>query len=177
MAKDPATSAAGSTTGKRITYANCPLCEAHCGIAIETEPAAGRVLGIRGDPQDAFSAGYICPKAHGLKGLHEDPDRLRRPLLRTPSGFVEADWDEALDRAAEGLRAVRDAHGADAVASYLGNPTAHDLGALLYAQSVLQVLGTRWRFSATSWTSRCRTSTTRISCWCWAPTRWSRTAA
>ena len=97
-----------------------------------------------------MSAGYICPKAYGLKGLQEDPDRLRRPLLRTDRGFVDIAWDEALDRAAEGLRRVRDAHGPDAVATYLGNPTAHDLGALLYAQSVLQALGTRWRFSATS---------------------------
>jgi anaerobic selenocysteine-containing dehydrogenase len=150
MAENSATSATDSPAGKSITFGNCPLCEAHCGIAIETDPAASRVLGIRGDPQDAFSAGYICPKAHGLKGLHEDPDRLRRPLLRTHRGFIETSWDEALDRAADGLRTVRDAHGADAVASYLGNPTAHDLGALLYAQSVIQVLGSRWRFSATS---------------------------
>ena len=142
--------AAGSRAESSITYRNCPLCEAHCGIAVETDAAAGRVLGVRGDPEDKMSAGYICPKAYGLKGLQEDPDRLRRPLLRTDRGFVDIAWDEALDRAAEGLRRVRDAHGPDAVGTYLGNPTAHDLGALLYAQSVLQALGTRWRFSATS---------------------------
>jgi anaerobic selenocysteine-containing dehydrogenase len=143
-------SAATAAAGSRIVHRNCPLCEAHCGIAVETDAAASRVLGIRGDPDDVMSAGYICPKAYGLKGLQEDPDRLRGPLLRKGRDFVEIAWDEALDRAAEGLRRVRDEHGPDAVATYLGNPTAHDLGGMLYAQSVLQVLGTRWRFSATS---------------------------
>jgi anaerobic selenocysteine-containing dehydrogenase len=129
-------------------YRSCPLCEAHCGIGVEIEGDAVRT--IRGDEADALSAGYLCPKAYGLKGLQEDPDRLRRPLIREGEGWREAGWDEAMALVADRLRAVRDAHGADAIGTYLGNPSAHDYGALLYVGPFLRALGTRWRFSATS---------------------------
>ena len=65
----------------------CHLCEAMCGIAIEHE--AGKILAIQGDHEDPFSKGHVCPKALALKDLDEDPDRLRKPLRKTPSGGFE----------------------------------------------------------------------------------------
>jgi anaerobic selenocysteine-containing dehydrogenase len=109
-----------------------------------------RIVTVRGDDGDAFSQGYLCPKAYGLKGLHEDPDRLRRPLRREGSSWREIGWEEAFELATRGLRSIRDAHGADAVATYLGNPNAHDVGSALYLPTFQRALGTRWRFSATS---------------------------
>jgi anaerobic selenocysteine-containing dehydrogenase len=136
------------TPGSRTVYRSCPLCEAHCGVAVELE--GDNVRTVRGDPEDALSHGYICPKAYGLKGLQEDPDRLRRPLIRDGATFREAEWEEALDLVATRLRAIRDVHGPDAIASYIGNPNAHDYAALLYIPLFLRALGSRWRFSATS---------------------------
>jgi len=133
-----------------VVYRTCPLCEAKCGIAVEVDRAAGEVVTIRGDEQDPFSRGYLCPKAYGLKALQEDPNRLRRPLRRTDTGWQEIGWDEALAFAADGLRRVRDAHGAEALASYVGNPNAHDLGSALYLPALLRSLGTKRRFSASS---------------------------
>jgi anaerobic selenocysteine-containing dehydrogenase len=132
----------------RTVFRSCPLCEAHCGVAVELE--GDHVRTVRGDPEDALSRGYICPKAYGLKGLQEDPDRLRRPLIREGASFREAEWEEALDLVATHLSAIRDAHGPDAIASYVGNPNAHDYAALLYIPLFLRALGSRWRFSATS---------------------------
>ncbi len=63
-----------------VVLRTCPLCEAHCGIRVEVDREARRIRRITGDPEDPMSRGYLCPKAHGLIGLHEDPDRLRRPL-------------------------------------------------------------------------------------------------
>ncbi|MBE7481698.1 MAG: molybdopterin-dependent oxidoreductase [Polyangiaceae bacterium] len=126
----------------------CPLCEATCGLSIETE--GDRVTKIRGDELDAFSRGYICPKGVALGDLHHDPDRLRRPLRRRGERWVEVGWDEALDEAAERLAAVQREHGKDAVAVYLGNPTVHNLGALLFGPPFVRALGTKSRFSATS---------------------------
>src|SRR5512137_1155388 len=100
-------------------FATCPLCEAACGLALRVE--AGRVTDLRGDPQDPQSRGYVCPKAVALKDLHEDPDRLRRPLRRTARGFEEVGWDEALDEAAHRLHEVQRVHGRHSVATYLGN--------------------------------------------------------
>jgi anaerobic selenocysteine-containing dehydrogenase len=131
-------------------HRTCTLCEAHCGISVEVERRAGRIVGVRGDPDDPFSRGYICPKAHGLKALQEDPDRLRRPLLRDGDGWREADWEEALERSATGLQKLRDAHGAEVLGAYVGNPNAHDLGSTFYLPALLRGLGSRKRFSASS---------------------------
>jgi anaerobic selenocysteine-containing dehydrogenase len=133
-----------------VVYRACPLCEATCGIAVEVDRAAGRVLTVRGDPEDPFSRGYICPKAYGLKGLQEDPDRLRRPLRRNGSEWHEIGWEEAFDLVASRLREVRDSHGAEALSAYVGNPNAHDLGSAIYLPALLRGLGTRKRFSASS---------------------------
>lgn len=135
-------------TVPRIVHRSCNLCEAHCGVAVEID--GERVRTVRGDPQDPFSRGYLCPKAYGLKGLQEDPDRVRRPLVREGASFREADWDEALDLVATRLAATRDAHGADAIATYLGNPNAHDYAQTFYLPVFLRALQTKWRFSATS---------------------------
>jgi anaerobic selenocysteine-containing dehydrogenase len=119
-----------------------------CGIAVELQE--DRIVAIRGDPDDPFSRGHICPKAVALQDVHEDPDRLRRPLRRTPSGWEEIGWDEALDEAARRLHAIQNEHGPNAVAVYQGNPTVHNHGAILFGQLFLRSLGSRSRFSATS---------------------------
>ena len=129
-------------------FRTCTLCEAMCGIVVST--VGTTVTDIRGDPDDPFSRGHICPKAVALKDVHEDPDRLRRPLRRTGSTWTEIGWDEASDEAAARLTAIQAAHGHDAVATYLGNPTVHSSGAMLFGPDFTRALRTRNRFSATS---------------------------
>jgi anaerobic selenocysteine-containing dehydrogenase len=133
-----------------VVHRTCTLCEAKCGIAVEVDRGAGAVVTVRGDPRDPFSRGYLCPKAYGLKALQEDPDRLRRPLRRRGGDWEEIGWEEALALAASRLRDVRERFGTDAVGTYIGNPSAHDLGSLLYMPALLRGLGTRRRFSASS---------------------------
>ena len=129
-------------------YRSCPLCEATCGVAIDVEGT--QVTAVRGDAADPFSRGYLCPKATALADLHHDPDRLKRPLVREGASWREVGWDEAFDRVASRLKAVRAAHGPDAVATYQGNPTAHNLGLMTYGQLFLRRLGTKNAYSATS---------------------------
>ncbi len=111
-------------------HRQCTLCEAHCGIKVESEGT--KVLRITGDPDDVMSKGYICPKAAALADLHHDPDRLRRPVKRVGDEFVEIGWDEALELASSGLRRIIDRDGRDGVATYLGNPGAHSSAALAF---------------------------------------------
>ncbi|NBS13132.1 MAG: molybdopterin oxidoreductase family protein, partial [Gammaproteobacteria bacterium] len=132
----------------RTHYRSCHLCEAMCGVAVQFE--GDRILSVRGDPQDPFSRGHICPKALALKDIHEDPDRLRQPLRRTPSGWHEISWDEALEEAAERLIAIQREYGPDAVASYMGNPQVHSYTGLLGGVQLLRALRSRNRYSATS---------------------------
>jgi anaerobic selenocysteine-containing dehydrogenase len=132
----------------QLHYRSCCLCEATCGVVIETE--GDKVVGVRGDDADPFSKGYICPKATGLADLHHDPDRLRRPMVRDGATWREVEWDAALDLVAARLRDVQRTHGRNAIGVYQGNPTAHNLGLMTFGQLFLRGLGTRNMYSATS---------------------------
>src|ERR1043165_5858114 len=87
-------------------YRSCPLCEATCGVAITIE--GDRVVSVRGDDDDPFSRGYICPKAAALADLHHDPDRLQRPVVREGSSWRTVEWEAAFDLVARRLREVRE---------------------------------------------------------------------
>ncbi|HWF73938.1 MAG TPA: molybdopterin-dependent oxidoreductase, partial [Solirubrobacteraceae bacterium] len=131
-----------------VHHRTCTLCEAMCGL--EIRHAGGEILSIRGDQENAFSRGHICPKGAALGDIHSDPDRIRFPLRRTPTGWERIDWDEALDDIAARVRAIQREHGKNAVGLYAGNPTVHHLGAMLLIFPLIEALHTRNRFSATS---------------------------
>ena len=129
-------------------HRSCNLCEAMCGITISVEDQ--KITSIKGDPDDPFSRGHICPKAVALKDLYDDPDRLRTPLEKRDGEWHPISWDEALDKAAAGIKRVQSEYGHNSVGAYLGNPNAHNLGSLLMGPPLLRALKTRNRFSATS---------------------------
>jgi anaerobic selenocysteine-containing dehydrogenase len=131
-----------------LHYRTCPFCEATCGLEVETD--GGEVVSVRGDKEDVFSRGFICPKAHGLKQLHEDPDRLTVPLVRRDGELVEATWDEAFEEIDRRMSPLIAEHGRNAVAVYVGNPMAHNLSFLLYGPAFLRTLGTRNIYSAST---------------------------
>jgi anaerobic selenocysteine-containing dehydrogenase len=129
-------------------YRTCPFCEATCGLEIETE---GReVVSVRGDADDVFSRGFICPKAYGIKQLHEDPDRLTAPLVRRDGELVEATWDEAFEEIDRRLTPILSEHGKNSVAVYLGNPNAHNLSAITHGPAMLRVLGSQQIYTAST---------------------------
>jgi len=127
----------------------CPLCEACCGLEVGLSEA-GDVVRIRGDRRDVWSAGYLCPKGPALKQLHEDPDRLRAPVVRRGGRLVEVGWDEAFAEAGRRLGAVVAGHGRQALAIYVGNPNAHNLGGQLYLKGLIKALGTANIFTAST---------------------------
>ncbi|MGH7900010.1 MAG: molybdopterin-dependent oxidoreductase, partial [Candidatus Binatia bacterium] len=133
-------------TERRTVYRVCPFCEATCGLAVEAE--GDSIVSVRGDREDPFSQGYICPKAYGLKELYHDPERLRRPMRRTEHGWQEIGWDEAYDEVASRLIAVREKYGNDAIGMYTGNPVVHDLGALVYRPVLQRALASRSMFNS-----------------------------
>ena len=129
-------------------HRTCNLCEANCGLIIETQ--SDHVLRIQADPDDPLSRGHICPKAVALQDLHTDPDRLRTPMRRTADGWEPMSWPDALDLAARKLLEIRENHGGGAIGAYVGNPNVHHHGNMLFMVPFLKALGTRKRFSATS---------------------------
>ena len=131
-----------------VHYRICPLCEACCGLEVRTQ--GEQVVSIRGAEHDVFSAGYICPKGVALKDLHEDPDRLRTPLVRRNGTLQPATWDEAFAEVQARLPPLQQAHGRDAVAIAVGNPAAHKMSLLLYFSRLAKALGTKNVFSAST---------------------------
>ena len=131
-----------------LYYRACPLCEALCGLQMEVED--GRPTSIRGDAQDPFSRGHICPKGNAILDLEADPDRLRQPLRRRGGDWETIGWEEALAEAGERLAAVQAKHGNDAIAAYVGNPNVHHFGHLAYLPLLLRAFKSKNVFSASS---------------------------
>jgi thiosulfate reductase/polysulfide reductase chain A len=98
----------------------CEMCLWRCGAVAQV--ADGRVWKIDGHPDNLKSNGRLC--ARGLGGLGElyDPDRLKKPLIRTgvrgEGTFREATWDEALDHTAKALLKIKEQYGPEAVAFF-----------------------------------------------------------
>jgi len=126
----------------------CNLCEAICGLVFTLD--GDRVTSVRGDADDPLSRGHICPKAVALQDVHEDPDRLRRPVRRIGDRWQEVSWDEALDLVATNLARAVNEHGRDALAIYLGNPNVHSLGSMTHGTAMVKSFRTRNKYSATS---------------------------
>ncbi|MFJ6905763.1 molybdopterin oxidoreductase family protein [Streptomyces griseoluteus] len=126
----------------------CPLCEATCGLTLTIEGT--RVTAARGDRDDVFSKGFICPKGASFGALDADPDRLRTPLVRENGELREASWEEAFDAVARGLRPVVERYGADALGVVLGNPNVHTMAGALYPTVLLGAVRTRSLFTAST---------------------------
>ncbi|BBN57000.1 dehydrogenase [Pseudomonas chlororaphis subsp. aurantiaca] len=138
---------------KTLHHRACHLCEAICGLTIETTEVDGagpQITSIKGDAQDSFSRGHICPKAVALQDIQNDPDRLRQPMRRVGSDWQAIEWDEAFKLVAERLAAIQERHGNHAVAVYQGNPSVHNYGLMTHSNYFLGLLKTQNRFSATS---------------------------
>ncbi|APD95440.1 dehydrogenase [Alteromonas mediterranea] len=137
-----------SNTEQQLHYSTCTLCEAMCGIEVATK--GRQILSIKGDKDNPFSQGHICPKASALKDLYDDPDRLKRPVKRVDDNWQEITWEDAFDLVANKLHGIQQEHGEDGVGVYLGNPNAHNMGSILFGPYFYRALKTHNRYSATS---------------------------
>ncbi|MBU3071450.1 molybdopterin-dependent oxidoreductase [Aestuariicella sp. G3-2] len=126
----------------------CHLCEAICGLEIKTQ--GDQILSIKGDKEDPFSRGHICPKATALQDLHFDPDRLKHPVKRVGGGWQQISWEEAFDAVAENLVRVQQVSGNNSVAIYSGNPNVHNYGSMTHGGILRKALQTQSNYSATS---------------------------
>lgn len=133
-------------TEPEVRLRTCPLCEARCGLQLTVEDQA--VTLVRGDRDDVWSKGYLCPKGTALGKLHEDPDRLRAPMIRTGDTWREVSWAEAFDECARLLHGLKADHGAGALTAYVGNPTAHNFSLGRYVGALKGMAGVDVLYSA-----------------------------
>lgn len=129
-------------------YRACNICEATCGLVLTYED--NKILSIKGDKNDPLSKGHICPKGVALQDVYYDPDRLKQPHKKTRNGWKIISWKQAFDEVAEKIKSTQKQFGNDAVAIYSGNPTVHNLGAMLFMPMFSKAIRTKNRYSATS---------------------------
>ena len=142
----------------QLHYRTCHLCETMCGIVVEHD--GGRILAIRGDKDDVLSQGNICPKTTGLQDIHNDPDRLSKPLKRVRKDsaaksfddeWVDVEWEEAFDYVAQQLAGLQREFGKEAVGSYCGRSVAHNIGALLSIDPLRRVIGSKHVYTGSTY--------------------------
>lgn len=147
-----ATDAPSTQSETRTAYRICPFCEAACGLAVQLR--GDEVVAVRGDKDDVFSRGYLCPKGVALKDLHEDPDRLRTPMLRRGRGadarWEACSWDDAFAEIERRLMPLLEKHGRQTLALSFGNPVVHKLGLQLYLPRMARAAATPNVFSAST---------------------------
>ncbi len=129
-------------------YRSCNLCEAICGLVIEHQN--GKVLSIKGDVNDPFSKGHICPKGVALQDIYNHPDRLKQPIKKTKTGWEEISWENAYQLIGDKIRGLQNQFGKDSIAFYQGNPSVHNLGTMLFSGHLRKALNTKNNYSATS---------------------------
>ena len=98
----------------------CGLCQGACDVEVDIED--GRIAKVRADKESP--RGRVCPRAARTAEALYGKERILHPMIREgkrgEGRLRQATWDEALDRAAELIRGVVDAHGARAFATYFG---------------------------------------------------------
>jgi len=101
----------------------CRACEPSCALIAEVEN--GEIISLKPDRDHPVTKGFACHKGLATLEMHKDPDRLDYPLKKTQGGqFEKISWDEATDGISKRIAALVDKYGADALASYTGNPLA-----------------------------------------------------
>ena len=125
----------------------CRVCEPSCGLVAEVDD--GRLVALTPDHDHPVTLGYACHKGMATLDIHHDPDRLDAPMRRAADGtWSVATWDDAVTDIALRLQAIIDAHGADAVAMYTGNPLAFNALGGAATAALATGLGIRRAFSS-----------------------------
>ena len=145
MTSDAVPAVTDARLGLRTVPRGCPLCEAMCGLSV-TLDADDRVVSVRGDTDDVYSKGYLCPKGASLGAVDDDPDRLTRPLVRRDGELQEATWKQAFAEVDRLLTPLL-AEDRDSVAAYTGNPTGHNVAFTLLAGRLARSLGSIQAYS------------------------------
>ncbi len=125
----------------------CRICEPSCGLIAHVD--GGVLVKLTPDRAHPATKGFACHKGLAAVDLHRDADRLDHPALRAPDGtWTRASWDEAMAHTAGRLQAVITENGPNAVAAYVGNPTAFNALGSLHVGTMLRSLGVRRTFSS-----------------------------
>lgn len=143
--------AVDQVTTRRV-HTFCRICEPACGLVADVQD--DEVVALQPDKDHPVHKGFSCHKGVHFLQVHNDPDRLDRPLKRTNprteevGDFIPLEWDDAVREIAETLTDIRRRYGRNALAVYQGNPSAFNGTYYANAAALARGFDTRMRFSA-----------------------------
>jgi len=107
------------TEGTQQIRTICPYCSVGCGIVVSVKD--GEIVNAAGDPDHPINEGTLCSKGSSVMNLRlvadkdgkyvPNPRRVQKVLYRAPGAatWEEKDWEWAIGRIAEKVKATRDA--------------------------------------------------------------------
>jgi anaerobic selenocysteine-containing dehydrogenase len=115
-----------------------------------THDGHGNVTRVRGDVEDPYSRGYLCPKGASLGLIDSDPGRLQSPLVRLHGELRPVSWDDAFAEVERLIRPMVRRHGCDSLGLYTGNPIGHDFAMSLYLPVLQRAMKSKQQYSAST---------------------------
>jgi len=108
----------------RKTRSICAYCGVGCSLDILSK--GDTIVGVQPALDGPANEGALCVKGQFSWQWVQHPERLRTPLVRKDGVLVEASWDEALDRAAQGFLDVKRRHGRHAFYAVASGRAPHE---------------------------------------------------
>ncbi len=121
----------------RFVRTTCGYCGVGCQLLLHVKD--NRVMKVSGIEGAQPNQGRLCVKGRFGFDYLASPQRLTKPMIRQGGELREATWDEALDAVAAEMRAVKEAHGAEAIAGVLSDKASNEalyLGQKLFRQAI-----------------------------------------
>jgi formate dehydrogenase len=124
----------------------CRICEALCGLEVDVD--GGEVVDVRPDPAHVATRGFGCLKGLKQHRMYASPDRLLHPEARTGEEWRRVGWDEALRGIGERVREIREKHGPDSIAMYVGTAAGFSVLHPIFAQGFMTGVGSKSMYSS-----------------------------
>jgi formate dehydrogenase len=124
-----------------IRHTFCRICESLCGLEVELD--GEQVVEIRPDRRHVATQGFGCVKGLKQHQLFSSPDRLTHPLKRVGEHFERVPWSQAVGEIGAKVRALRSAHGPDAIGMYVGTAAGFGLLHPIFAQGFMTGIGSK----------------------------------
>ncbi|HKY91949.1 MAG TPA: molybdopterin-dependent oxidoreductase, partial [Nevskiaceae bacterium] len=128
----------------RTVHSFCHYCMCLCGTKVTVQ--GNRVVSIEPDRENPFTWRDFCRKGRTAAQVIDHPRRILSPMKRVGDTYVAATYEEALTDIAARLNRIIEAHGADAIGSYSGNPLGFSFAGSMFWNGLLDAIGTGNRF-------------------------------
>ncbi len=104
----------------------CVYCGVGCQLDLNVHRSRGEIVKVSAATGTVPNDGNTCVKGRfGLDFIHS-PKRLTTPMVRKEGELTAVSWEEALDYAAERLRAIQERYGSDAIAGLSSARTTNE---------------------------------------------------